>query len=404
MDHEIFKNVCVKHHEKSRIVVNAKRILSGRLPEFCSVASDDSDFFFIEQNDLEKIIDIVLELFTKRIPNRFALYPGRDIKVLTFSKIGKLGDIEIKRNMIINSIEEEGVLFIEDWQRSGYEAVIIPIHAKDSEFLCREVLYTSIILARKLVVIVGMRDAVEISVSRSLNDVNYYVRNKIYSLFDNSYPSNRSGSSYFPSRSKGVFNTIETYYDGYKFRSRLEARWAVFLNALDIRYEYEPEGFYLGDSIKYLPDFYLPEQDTFLEIKPTSYGYRDYEDLAETRTFQKCLALAEATGAWVYFISGNPYFEEYSVTAIMPGSDNYIRRGQFALLPIEEENRTEEPELDEKNRSFFSRLLFGEKRDKTRYAKNYKYILYPTEPGIVYIQTKEKQERAYRMARMKRFY
>lgn len=48
---------------------------------------------------------------------------------------------------------------------------------------------------------------------------------------------------------------IETIYNGYKFRSRLEARWAVFFDALGVEYEYEPEGFELGDGMYYLPDF-----------------------------------------------------------------------------------------------------------------------------------------------------
>ena len=48
---------------------------------------------------------------------------------------------------------------------------------------------------------------------------------------------------------------IETIYNGYRFRSRLEARWAVFFDTLGIEYEYEPEGFELGDGVRYLPDF-----------------------------------------------------------------------------------------------------------------------------------------------------
>lgn len=48
---------------------------------------------------------------------------------------------------------------------------------------------------------------------------------------------------------------IETYYKGYRFRSRLEARWAVFFDAAGIEYEYEPEGFRLEDGSCYLPDF-----------------------------------------------------------------------------------------------------------------------------------------------------
>lgn len=60
---------------------------------------------------------------------------------------------------------------------------------------------------------------------------------------------------------------IETVYNGYRFRSRLEARWAVFFDASGIRYEYEPDGFEV-DGEKYLPDFYLPELDVYAEVKP----------------------------------------------------------------------------------------------------------------------------------------
>jgi hypothetical protein len=52
---------------------------------------------------------------------------------------------------------------------------------------------------------------------------------------------------------------IQTVYRGYKFRSRLEARWAVFFDALKIKWEYEPEGYHLSNGEMYLPDFYLPD-------------------------------------------------------------------------------------------------------------------------------------------------
>ena len=50
---------------------------------------------------------------------------------------------------------------------------------------------------------------------------------------------------------------IETHYRGYRFRSRLEARWAVFFDTLGVEWEYEPEGFVLPNGSKYLPDFRL---------------------------------------------------------------------------------------------------------------------------------------------------
>ena len=34
---------------------------------------------------------------------------------------------------------------------------------------------------------------------------------------------------------------IPTVYKGYRFRSRLEARWAVFFDACGAKWEYEPE-------------------------------------------------------------------------------------------------------------------------------------------------------------------
>lgn len=63
---------------------------------------------------------------------------------------------------------------------------------------------------------------------------------------------------------------IETRYKGYRFRSRLEARWAVFFDKVGLEWVYEPEGFDLGDAGWYLPDFRIPEwRDTYIEVKPT---------------------------------------------------------------------------------------------------------------------------------------
>lgn len=60
---------------------------------------------------------------------------------------------------------------------------------------------------------------------------------------------------------------IETVYKGYKFRSRLEARWAIFFEELGLGWQYEVEGFDLPSG-RYLPDFYLPSQHCHVEIKP----------------------------------------------------------------------------------------------------------------------------------------
>jgi hypothetical protein len=90
----------------------------------------------------------------------------------------------------------------------------------------------------------------------------------------------------------------ETKYKGYWFRSRLEAKWAVFFDALGLKWLYEPEGFDLhfdyedfivdfdmdeeellelripqvfkaldGRKYSYLPDFFLPELNYWIEVK-----------------------------------------------------------------------------------------------------------------------------------------
>lgn len=65
-----------------------------------------------------------------------------------------------------------------------------------------------------------------------------------------------------------MIKAIETRYNGYRFRSRLEARWAVFFDALGVKWEYEKEGYDLGEWGWYLPDFWLPEpHECFVEIK-----------------------------------------------------------------------------------------------------------------------------------------
>jgi hypothetical protein len=68
--------------------------------------------------------------------------------------------------------------------------------------------------------------------------------------------------------------SINTRYKGYYFRSRLEARWAVYFDSLGIKWEYEKEGFHLEHEFKdgtewfdYLPDFWFPDLEVWGEVK-----------------------------------------------------------------------------------------------------------------------------------------
>ena len=67
---------------------------------------------------------------------------------------------------------------------------------------------------------------------------------------------------------------IETQYNGFRFRSRLEARWAIFFDVIGLKYEYEMEGYDM-EGTRYLPDFYIPSLDRWFEIKAKPLS--DYE-------------------------------------------------------------------------------------------------------------------------------
>jgi len=73
---------------------------------------------------------------------------------------------------------------------------------------------------------------------------------------------------------RGGPKALETEYAGHLFRSRLEARWAVFFDRLGIKWEYEAEGFETSAG-NYLPDFkiYTDGQAQWFEVKPADAGY-----------------------------------------------------------------------------------------------------------------------------------
>lgn len=60
---------------------------------------------------------------------------------------------------------------------------------------------------------------------------------------------------------------IPTTYHGIEFRSKLEAKYAQAFDRLGIVWEYEGHGFRFDDGTCYCPDFYMPEIDTYFEVK-----------------------------------------------------------------------------------------------------------------------------------------
>lgn len=90
---------------------------------------------------------------------------------------------------------------------------------------------------------------------------------------------------------------IPTRYKGYHFRSRLEARWAVFFDALGLKWEYEPEGFELPDGTWYLPDFLVEKH--WMEVKPPGGD------------ISKAVEFAKTSERMVVILDGTPEVQAY---------------------------------------------------------------------------------------------
>jgi len=130
---------------------------------------------------------------------------------------------------------------------------------------------------------------------------------------------------------------IETAYRGYKFRSRLEARWAIFFDTLHLKWVYEEEGFdfidtpvvYCGDEILYtgyyLPDFYFPDLNYYVEIKGST---------ATQQEMYKCAALSHIKDCTVFIFDSGMF---------LPGSTGFdfdapyssrFQKGEFSDYPM----------------------------------------------------------------------
>ncbi|RJQ81480.1 MAG: ATP-dependent RecD-like DNA helicase [Desulfobacteraceae bacterium] len=221
--------------QNSRIVVNAHRINAGKMPLLeHTVEEDGNDFYFIEQSDADKILEIILQLTAERIPRRFGLDPVDDIQALTPMHRGTLGaenlnrqlqrtlnpqqvyvtrgeqrfQIEDKVMQIRNNYDKEifngdigrisaidaqaktlGVRFdertvsyefaelgdlvlayavsIHKAQGSEFPAVVIPVTTQHYVLLQRNLIYTGITRARRLVVLVGTKQAMAMAIKNN---------------------------------------------------------------------------------------------------------------------------------------------------------------------------------------------------------------------------------------------
>jgi len=224
---EIFRQA-----QESMIVVNAHRVNQGEFPILKEIeGKESSDFFFLEEENPEKILNKILMLCSERIPQRFGFHPVRDVQVLTPMHKGLIGvsnlNLELQRRLnpdsfgitlgnrhlklgdkvmqIVNNydkdvfngdmgwiakidqedreltIDFDGRLVTYDFsaldeivlsyaisihksQGSEYPAVIMTVSTQHYILLQRNLIYTGITRARRLVVLIGTQKALAIAI------------------------------------------------------------------------------------------------------------------------------------------------------------------------------------------------------------------------------------------------
>lgn len=101
-----------------------------------------------------------------------------------------------------------------------------------------------------------------------------------------------------------MFWSIETAYNGTLYRSRTEARYALMFDRAFIEFQYEPEAFAFEEKgERYLPDFWVPEWDSFFEVKRDGFRLEPGDWNPERN---RCELLMEATEKEVFLAPGSP--------------------------------------------------------------------------------------------------
>ncbi len=91
---EIFRQA-----RESSIIVTAHLINQGRMPRFPSSPERLEDFYFVEQEDPERVLELIITLVKERIPRRFGLDPIDDIQVLTPMHRGIVGGLNLNAEL-----------------------------------------------------------------------------------------------------------------------------------------------------------------------------------------------------------------------------------------------------------------------------------------------------------------
>jgi exodeoxyribonuclease V alpha subunit len=102
-------NEVFRQARESLIIMNAHRINQGLVPEVKGSGEDPGDFYFIEQEDPNQVLNIIMELVLNRIPQRFNMDPMKDIQILSPMHKGLLGtaNLNMKLQNALNPSKKE---------------------------------------------------------------------------------------------------------------------------------------------------------------------------------------------------------------------------------------------------------------------------------------------------------
>ena len=224
-------NEIFRQERQSLITLNAHRIQQGSFPYLPQNKAEAADFYFIEKEDPQEILELIQELCAKRIPERFGLHPRDEIQVLcpmykgligaanlnatlqgvlnpngaelasgsrvfrvkdkvmqlrnNYTKevfngdIGWIEKIDKEDGQVLVRFDERSVAYdfnemdeltlayaisVHKSQGSEYPAIIMPLLMQHYVLLQRNLLYTAITRAKKLVVIIGTKKALGMAI------------------------------------------------------------------------------------------------------------------------------------------------------------------------------------------------------------------------------------------------
>lgn len=101
------------------------------------------------------------------------------------------------------------------------------------------------------------------------------------------------------------FNHPCEYHDT-KFKSELEANFALFLDALALKWEYEKYYFKMETGEGYIPDFYIPKLKLWIEVR----GYHEVVSWSKAMRFADMIKANQVDGDYLLITDTEASFYE----------------------------------------------------------------------------------------------